>query len=223
MLLRVERGNGRRRPSRSAGSVVGISRKPGSTELMLSTPPRAHSDIVVLARMIPPAALILAMTVASVVGTQPNSAPERLSFADPPRRNCLSPRSGSHAADLSACRSTPARHPAPLRPRARRGYRSGSLPEPGPFGHRQRSGRGGLAHRCYGRPDRRDTRHATRRWSLPRSGTGLRSRPWQSSSRNGRRDMLLQIHCERSASGEPRCRVDGATASSSANMVCPPP
>ena len=34
--------------------------------MILSKPPRAHSDIVVLARMIPPAALILAIAVASV-------------------------------------------------------------------------------------------------------------------------------------------------------------
>jgi hypothetical protein len=37
--------------------------KPGSTELMLSHPPRAHSDIVVLARIIPPADLILEIAV----------------------------------------------------------------------------------------------------------------------------------------------------------------
>ena len=43
---------------------------------MLSVPPRAHSDIVVLARMTPPAALIFAITVASASGTQPNSAAE---------------------------------------------------------------------------------------------------------------------------------------------------
>ena len=43
---------------------------------MLSKPPRAHSDMVVLARMIAPAARSFATTVESFGGTQPISAEE---------------------------------------------------------------------------------------------------------------------------------------------------
>src|SRR5262245_5220230 len=56
--------------------LYGLRAKPGSTELMLSKPPRAHSDMVVLARITAPAARSLATTVASLSGTQPISAAE---------------------------------------------------------------------------------------------------------------------------------------------------
>src|SRR5262245_64669863 len=63
-------------PPVACAVLYGLRAKPGSTELMLSMPPRANSDMVVFARMIAPAARSLATMVASRGGTQPISVRE---------------------------------------------------------------------------------------------------------------------------------------------------
>src|ERR1700743_349959 len=56
--------------------LYGLRAKPGKTELMLSRPPRAHSDIVAFARMIAPAWRSRATAPESLAGTQPSKVAE---------------------------------------------------------------------------------------------------------------------------------------------------
>ena len=65
-------------PPVACAVLYGLRAKLGSTELILSNPPRAHSDIVVFARTIAPAVFSFWTTVASCFGTQP------MRDADPP-------------------------------------------------------------------------------------------------------------------------------------------
>src|SRR5688572_19243281 len=63
-------------PPVACAVLYGLRANDGSTELMLSKPPRAHSDMVVFASTMAPAARSLATAVASFCAIQPRRADE---------------------------------------------------------------------------------------------------------------------------------------------------